>query len=211
MEKKQQSFSIQEISVKLKIPKPTLRFWEKEFKDILVPLKTKGGQRRYTLENMSVIKKTKRLREKEVSLAEIYAHLMKNYGSGMDDLSITERMKESFVHKKERDPRASISQRQACVNKIQKIDASLEKIMGNSSDKLHNVSEKCKGMIDGYLRSLRNIMETVDLIDRELIVMVGAEGENIKTELLKLQDVRQAAKGYRDKIESTPRFLDTIR
>ena len=126
-------------------------------------------------------------------------------------LSITERMKESFVHKKERDPRASISQRQACVNKIQKIDASLEKIMGNSSDKLHNISDKCKGMIDGYLRSLKNIMETVELIDRELIVMVGAEGENIKAELLKLQDVRQAAKGYRDKIESTPRFLDTIR
>jgi phage-related protein len=126
-------------------------------------------------------------------------------------LSITERMKESFVDKKETDPRTSISQRQACINKIQKIDASLEKIMGSSSDKVHTISEKCKGMIDGYLRSLKNIMETVDCIDRELIVMVGAEGENIKTELLKLQDVRQAAKGYRDKIESTPRFLDTIR
>jgi len=126
-------------------------------------------------------------------------------------LSITERMKESFVDKKERDLRASISQRQACVNKIQKIDASMEKIMGNSSDRVHNISEKCKGMIDGYLRSLKNIMETVELIDRELIVMVGAEGENIKGELLKLQDVRQAAKGYRDKIKSTPRFLDTIR
>jgi len=126
-------------------------------------------------------------------------------------LSITERMKESFANKKERDPRASISQRQACINKIQKIDASLEKIMGNSSDRVHNISEKCKGMIDGYLRSLKNIMETVELIDRELIVVVGAEGENIKTELLKLQDVRQAAKGYRDKIKSTPRFLDTIR
>jgi len=126
-------------------------------------------------------------------------------------LSITERMKETFVHKKQRDPRASVSEREACINKIRKIDASLEKIMGNSSDKLHDISEKCKGMIDGYLRSLKNIMETVDLIDRELTVMVRAEGENIKTELLKLQDVRQAAKGYRDKIKSTPRFLDTIR
>jgi len=126
-------------------------------------------------------------------------------------LSITERMNEIFAHAKERDPRASISQRQACINKIQKIDASLEKIMGDSSDKVHNISEKCKGMIDGYLRSLRNIMETVDLLDRELIAMVGVEGENIKAELLKLQDVRQAAKGYRDKIKSTPRFLDTIR
>ena len=126
-------------------------------------------------------------------------------------LSITERMKERLLDKKEGDPRASISQRQACINKIQKIDASLEKIMGGSPDRLHNISEKCKGVIDGYLRSLKTIMETVELIDRELIVMVRAEGENMKTELLKLQDARQAAKGYRDKIKSAPRFLDTIR
>ena len=126
-------------------------------------------------------------------------------------LSITKRMKETFKKKEPSSPEAFISERQACINKIQKIDASLEKIMGNSSDKLHDISEKCKGMIDSYLRSLKNIMETVDLIDRELIVVVRAEGENIKGELLKLQDVRQAAKGYRDRMKSTPRFLDTIR
>ena len=126
-------------------------------------------------------------------------------------LSITKRMKETFKKKEPSSPEVFISERQACIIKIQKIDASLEKIMGNSSDKLHDISEKCKGMIDSYLRSLKNIMETVDLIDRELIVVVRAEGENIKTELLKLQDVRQAAKGYRDRMKSTPRFLDTIR
>ena len=126
-------------------------------------------------------------------------------------LSITKRMKETFKKKEPSSPEVFISERQACITKIQKIDASLEKIMGNSSDKLHDISEKCKGMIDGYLRSLKNIMETVDLIDRELIVVVRAEGENIKGELLKLQDVRQAAKGYRDRMKSTPRFLDTIR
>ncbi len=126
-------------------------------------------------------------------------------------LSITKRMKETFKKKEPSSPETFISERQACINKIQKIDASLEKIMGNSSDKLHDISEKCKGMIDSYLRSLKNIMETVDLIDRELIVVVRGEGENIKGELLKLQDVRQAAKGYRDKMKSTPRFLDIIR
>jgi len=126
-------------------------------------------------------------------------------------LSITKRIKETFKEKEPSSPEAFISERQACINKIQKIDASLEKIMSNSSDKLHDISEKCKGMVDGYLRSLKNIMETVDLIDRELIVVVRAEGENIKGELLKLQDVRQAAKGYRDRMKSTPRFLDTIR
>ena len=87
MEKKQQSFSILEVSLKLTIPKHTLRFWEKELKDILVPLRTKGGQRRYTLENMFVIKKIKELREKEVSLTQIHAHLMKNYRSNMDNLN----------------------------------------------------------------------------------------------------------------------------
>jgi len=41
--------SIQEISALLKVAKPTLRFWEKEFEGILVPLRTRGGQRRYTV------------------------------------------------------------------------------------------------------------------------------------------------------------------
>jgi len=89
MEKKQQSLSIQEVSRKLTIPKHTLRFWEKEFNDILVPLRTKGGQRRYTLENMSVIRKIKELREKGVSLAQIHAHLMKDYRSNMDNVNQT--------------------------------------------------------------------------------------------------------------------------
>jgi DNA-binding transcriptional MerR regulator len=87
VEKKQQNLSIQEVSLKLNIPKHTLRFWEKEFRDILVPLRTKGGQRRYTLENMSVIKNIKKLREKKVSLGQIHAYLTKNHRSGMDDLN----------------------------------------------------------------------------------------------------------------------------
>ena len=87
MDRQEQPLNIQQVSLKFKIPKPTLRFWEREFEGILVPLRTKGGQRRYTLENISVIKKIKELREKEVGLAEIHAHLMKNYRSGMDNLN----------------------------------------------------------------------------------------------------------------------------
>jgi DNA-binding transcriptional MerR regulator len=87
MGNKQQGFSIQEVSLKLKIPKHTLRFWEKEFEGILVPLRTKGGQRRYTLGNISVIKKIKELREKEMGLTEIRAHLMKNFRRGIDNLN----------------------------------------------------------------------------------------------------------------------------
>ena len=87
MDPQEQPVSIQHLSLRLKIPKSTLRFWEREFQGVLVPLRTKGGQRRYTLENMFVIKKIKKLREKEVSLTQIHAHLMKDYRSGMDNLN----------------------------------------------------------------------------------------------------------------------------
>ncbi|RLB83743.1 MAG: transcriptional regulator [Deltaproteobacteria bacterium] len=71
MEIRDQLSSIQEVSDQLKVPKHTLRFWEKEFEGILVPLRTQGGQRRYTPENISIIEEIKRLRRKGMSLAEI--------------------------------------------------------------------------------------------------------------------------------------------
>jgi hypothetical protein len=37
---KNRLLSIQEVSALLKVPKPTLRFWEKEFEGILAPLRT---------------------------------------------------------------------------------------------------------------------------------------------------------------------------
>ena len=66
-----QLLSIQEVSALLKVPKPTLRFWEKEFEGILVPLRTDGRQRRYTVENIAVIEEIKKLKSKGMSLPEI--------------------------------------------------------------------------------------------------------------------------------------------
>jgi len=63
--------SIQEVSTLLNVPKPTLRFWEKELDGILVPLRTRGGQRRYSDEQISVIYEIKKLRNKGISLLEI--------------------------------------------------------------------------------------------------------------------------------------------
>jgi DNA-binding transcriptional MerR regulator len=71
VEKQEKLLSIEKVSLQLKIPKPTLRFWEKEFKEILVPLRTNGGQRRYTTENITVIEKIKELREEGKRLSEI--------------------------------------------------------------------------------------------------------------------------------------------
>jgi len=63
--------TIRQLSLRLNIPRPTLRFWEKELEGILVPLRTGGGQRRYSVETISVIEEIKRLRERGMSLLEI--------------------------------------------------------------------------------------------------------------------------------------------
>jgi DNA-binding transcriptional MerR regulator len=64
-------FSISEVSRKLNIPKYTLRFWEKEFGGLFIPLRTKGGQRRFTLQHLRVIEGIKKRKEKGMNLYEI--------------------------------------------------------------------------------------------------------------------------------------------
>ena len=64
-------FSILEVSEKLNIPTHTLRFWEKELNGLLAPLRTNGGQRRYTTENLLLLEEIKKCRDEGLSLAEI--------------------------------------------------------------------------------------------------------------------------------------------
>lgn len=53
-------YTISEVSEELKVSQPTLRFWEREFKQIK-PHRTLNGQRRYTKEDVEVLKKIKAL------------------------------------------------------------------------------------------------------------------------------------------------------
>jgi DNA-binding transcriptional MerR regulator len=75
MEEKGQFFTIFQVSEKLKIPKHTLRFWEKELNGLVIPLRTHGGQRRYTPQNLVVLEEVKRCRESGLSLPEIIARI----------------------------------------------------------------------------------------------------------------------------------------
>ena len=87
MELKELGFSISDVSTRFEIPNPTLRFWEKEFREILVPLRTQGGQRRYSTEHLAVIKKIKRLQERGMSLSEIRGNLMRDRKKKENDLN----------------------------------------------------------------------------------------------------------------------------
>ena len=71
MDRHEQLFTIQQVSSKLNIPKPTLRFWEKELDGIIVPIRTIGGQRRYAAEHISIVKEIRLLKKAGLSLTEI--------------------------------------------------------------------------------------------------------------------------------------------
>ncbi len=43
------------------IPEHTIRYWEKEFADVLSPLRTRGRQRRYSDEDIAMIEKIRAL------------------------------------------------------------------------------------------------------------------------------------------------------
>lgn len=72
-----QDLTIQQVSHKLKVSRHTLRFWERELGGILVPLRTQGGQRRYTAEHLFIISEIRRLKGKGCSLEEIKSKLGK--------------------------------------------------------------------------------------------------------------------------------------
>jgi DNA-binding transcriptional MerR regulator len=76
MEEKNQLFTILQVSEKLNVPPHTLRFWEKELNGLLVPLRTHGGQRRYTPQNLAVLEEVKRCRESGLSLPEIISRIL---------------------------------------------------------------------------------------------------------------------------------------
>ena len=86
MDMNQYSLSIADISKKLNVPKPTLRFWEKEFNGMIAPLRTKGGQRRYSTENVALIERIKRMRDIGLSLSEVKRELANGGKGGKDNM-----------------------------------------------------------------------------------------------------------------------------
>jgi len=126
-------------------------------------------------------------------------------------LSVTERMQAALGAKEEGSLGSLIATRQDLIHKIDKIDLAIERTMPPSPDERHLISEQFKELIAGYLGKLKSVMDTVEPLDRDLVVMVQQEGAGIKTDLLQRQKVRQAFKGYGSYGKYPAKFLDTHR
>jgi DNA-binding transcriptional MerR regulator len=66
-----EKWTIKQVSEMMDVSTHTLRFWEKELGTVIVPMRTRGGQRRYAEEHLKTIEDVKNLKKQGLSLAEI--------------------------------------------------------------------------------------------------------------------------------------------
>jgi hypothetical protein len=142
---------------------------------------------------------------------EIFTFLERKLGFFSQYLSVTERMKAALEKKEAGNLGSLISKRQDLIHKIEINDVSMQRLVQSIPDRYHLLSGKFKSFIDNHLKTLKNVMEAVEPLDRELMAVVKQEGECIKTNLLGMRKVQQAAKGYGSNLRHPPRFLDTRR
>ena len=125
---------------------------------------------------------------------------------------VTEKMKQTVCGNDENNEFSGLIQRrQKCINVIEKINSSIEKIMKSGSIKFSSISKKYKGLVESCLSNIKGIIMQVELMDKELVTVVSERSESIKTELLKMRNKRQAAMGYQTVTRYPAKFLDTRR
>ena len=126
--------------------------------------------------------------------------------------SVTEKMKQTVCGNDENNELSGlIHRRQKCINAIEKINSSIEKIIKIGSIKFCSISSKYKGLVESCLSNIKDIMIHVELMDKELVTIVSERGEGMKSELLKMRNKRQAAMGYKTVTRYPAKFLDTRR
>jgi hypothetical protein len=126
-------------------------------------------------------------------------------------LSVTKTMKETLVSKNEIKLGDLLSKRQDCINRIQKIDFSVQKAINHGKEELSLVPNGIKAALDGYRQSIKSLLEQITPVDAEIMVLVREVSHDIKAELLKISNARQAAKGYGLKKMNIPVYMDAKR
>ncbi len=119
-------------------------------------------------------------------------------------LSATKEMKEALMLGKEKNIMTLLSKRQDCINKIKKIDRSIQNIISSASDRFGEI-------FNNYLDHIKILFEQIVPIDENMMLVIKAESKSIKEDLLKMNSVKHAAKGYGAKRVIAPRYLNSIK
>jgi DNA repair ATPase RecN len=143
---------------------------------------------------------------------EMCFYLEKKLDNFKEYQSVTEKMRQTVCGNDENNEISGlIKRRQKCINAIEKINSSIEKIMKSGSIKFFSISKKYKGLVESCLSNIKDIMMQVEIMDKELVTVVSERSESIKSELLKMRNKRQATRGYQTITRYPAKFLDTRR
>jgi len=84
-------FTIKQVSAQCGVSGSTLRFWEKKFPGLLAPVRSHGGQRRYSAQHLALIQRIKQLKDEGMSLDSIQDTIrMEAIGQGIDSAARVE-------------------------------------------------------------------------------------------------------------------------
>lgn len=137
---------------------------------------------------------------------ELYGFLEKKLITFNRYLAITKQMIQPLADMKEME--ALLSQRQQCITQIQDMDLTIGRLM-KKMERVTSIPDKIREAIDRYLDKIAAVIRTIQPLDSELMVLVRAESNGIKDELLKRRQSRNAAMTYSEITRRSPRFLDT--
>lgn len=126
-------------------------------------------------------------------------------------LALTRKIKERLKGEDSSGTEGLVKERQACIRKIDKIDLAIKRLGREGPEKLLVTTDRFAYLIEGYLRRIKNTLESIAPVDRDVMMMAKKENEAIKAGILNMRNRRQAAQGYANYGQASPRFLDVKR
>lgn len=81
-------FTILQASQECDVPRSTLRFWERRFSPFLNPIRSPGGQRRYSKEQLNIIARIKNLKEQGLVLNEVRQALARDQVAAVEPATV---------------------------------------------------------------------------------------------------------------------------
>ena len=84
----EQLFTIHQASQKCNLPKSTLRFWERRFSPFLNPIRSSGGQRRYSNKHLSIIDRIRVLKKQGFGLDEVHHALTQDQAAAVKPAAV---------------------------------------------------------------------------------------------------------------------------
>lgn len=135
------------------------------------------------------------LLERKVTLCHHYFHL-------------TQKIRQVFDRGDREKLRAAVSERRSAAKKVDRIDSALKKIFQNGRIDLSLVSQNIKQHLEHQMQKIQQVMAAIEPIDRELVVLVASETEELKSNLLRMRRIQKANAGYGRQRPAVSKFIN---